>query len=71
MAELVKPLLSKCHNTEFIDATDNNGETALHVAAGKGHKAVVKLLLKNGADMSLKNNVSQCGADTCLAIDGW
>ena len=71
MVDLVKPLLNKCRSSEFIDATDNNGETALHTAARNGHKNAVKLLLKYGADMSLKNNVSCITCDTCLdAVNG-
>ena len=32
------------------------GETALHWAAAKGHRSIVELLLKHGADVEAKNN---------------
>ena len=58
MLELVEPLLAKSHSTDFVNAPDSNGDTALHIAAEKGDKKVVKVLLKHGADDALKNNVS-------------
>ena len=58
MLDLVEPLLGKSRSTDFVNAPDNNGDTALHIAAGKGDKKVVKMLLKYGADDALKNNVS-------------
>lgn len=58
MVNLVEPLLGKSHSTDFVNATDSNGDSALHIAAGKGDKKVVKILLKYGADEALKNNVS-------------
>jgi ankyrin repeat protein len=32
-----------------VDATDEDGKTALHLAAEKGHEATVRLLLEKGA----------------------
>ena len=32
-----------------------DGDTPLHKASAKGHKAVVEVLLKAGADYSIKN----------------
>ena len=39
-----------------------DGDTPLHEASAIGHKAVVEVLLKAGADHSIKNSVSmvQC-----------
>ena len=59
MLDLVEPLVGKSRSTDFVNAPDGNGDTALHTAAEKGDKKVVKVLLKHGADDSLKNNVSR------------
>lgn len=40
-----------------IDAQDNCGETALHVATRQGYIEGVKCLLRNGADQSIKNKM--------------
>ena len=34
-----------------------NGETPLHIAVGKGHEAVVSALLAAGTDKNLQNKV--------------
>jgi len=39
-----------------IDAKDNDGNTALMLAASKEHEAVVELLLRRGADVTATNN---------------
>jgi len=38
------------------NAKDENGATALHHAAGNGHKEVAELLIAKGADMAAKDN---------------
>lgn len=59
MLDLVKPILnSKRCSPACVNATDKAGDTALHMAARIGSKSIVKLLLKNGADPELKNEVS-------------
>jgi ankyrin repeat protein len=35
---------------------DNKGSTPLHLAAGRGHRDVVELLLANNADVNAKAN---------------
>ena len=56
-------------NNEFIikrlldagadkNTQDNFGNSAIHVAAEKGHVDVVRLLLENGADMDVQDNCS-------------
>ena len=39
---------------------NQNGMTALHLAANGGHAETVKLLLENGADIHATDNVSHC-----------
>ncbi|XP_016138969.1 B-cell lymphoma 3 protein homolog isoform X2 [Sinocyclocheilus grahami] len=39
-----------------VNAQSYSGNTALHSACGRGHLEIVRVLLKNGADSSLKNN---------------
>ena len=41
----------------IMNEGDEIGTTPLHTAASHGHQACVELLLKNGADKSIKNNV--------------
>ena len=43
-------------------------DTPLHYASDNGHKAVVEVLLKAGADHSIKNSVSmvQCISSSSL-----
>jgi len=51
-----------------INDVDINGETALMFAASKGHVDSVKLLLKMGADISIKNKYNKSALD--IAIRG-
>jgi len=39
-----------------IDATNRNGDTALHAAALIGYEPVVKLLAEKGAKLNVKNS---------------
>lgn len=41
---------------EYINYQDSLGYTALMYASMNGHMEIVKLLLENGADTSIKNN---------------
>ena len=34
-----------------------NGETALHIACSEGHMEVIHLLLQNGSDVNLQDQV--------------
>ncbi|KAM6900693.1 transient receptor potential cation channel subfamily A member 1b isoform 1-T1 [Xenentodon cancila] len=46
-------------NIKLLDKTDEDGNTALHIAARAGHVAVVRLMLARGAELVLnKNNTS-------------
>ena len=42
-------------NGATIDTKERFGETPLHQAAGKGRKAVVRLLLEKGTDVMIKD----------------
>ncbi|KAH0551120.1 hypothetical protein GP486_007536 [Trichoglossum hirsutum] len=42
-----------------IKNKDDNGQTPLHVAAGKGKSAVVKILLRGGAEKEVRDNRKQ------------
>ncbi|KAL1951553.1 hypothetical protein VTO73DRAFT_702 [Trametes versicolor] len=43
------------HPEVDIDTPDENGYTALHLAADRGHAEVVKVLLERGADREIKD----------------
>ncbi|XP_070842326.1 transient receptor potential cation channel subfamily A member 1-like [Chaetodon trifascialis] len=43
-------------NPKLMDKTDEDGNTALHVAARGGHVAAVRLMLTRGADLILNKN---------------
>jgi len=51
----------------FIDAESPNKTTPLMMAARSGHTAVVKLLLEEGADPTLKNEADMVAADFARA----
>ena len=44
----------------FIDSTDWNGESPLFHAVRAGNMKITKVLLHNGANARLKNNVGAC-----------
>ena len=55
----VRELLEK--DASLISARDTDGSTPLHCATWKGHRGVVELLLKHGADVNAKNNNDHWG----------
>ena len=42
----------------LVGVRDRNGDTGLHIASRGGFKAIVKELLKGGADRTMLNRVS-------------
>jgi ankyrin repeat protein len=42
-------------NPDLVLSNDKDGMTPLHFAAGKGHKAVVEVLLAHGAEVNAKD----------------
>ena len=61
---LLTYLLGVFHHRRFINFQDNDGDTALHVAAKNGNPTATRLLLEAGADRSLVNREG----DTALTI---
>ena len=57
--EAIKNLLAK--DADLINACDSDGSTPLHCAAWKGHREVIALLLKAGADVNAHNNNDHWG----------
>lgn len=49
-------LILKAGGAEGINYQDANGDTALHLAAGRGHLAVTQLLIDAGADVNLTSH---------------
>jgi len=43
-----------------INATNKDGKTSLHYAAGKGHLSIVKTLLSNHADLEIRYHGKTC-----------
>uniref|UniRef100_UPI0037E71AE9 transient receptor potential cation channel subfamily A member 1b n=1 Tax=Semicossyphus pulcher TaxID=241346 RepID=UPI0037E71AE9 len=43
-------------NPKLLDKTDEDGNTALHIAAREGHVAAVRLILARGAELVLNKN---------------
>ena len=55
--EITRLLLSTCH--EHLEDRDNDGDTALHSTALRGHVGVVRLLLDGGAIIDALNDVGR------------
>ena len=49
-----------------IDEQDNEGNSALHLAARNAHSEIITCLLKNGADKTKKNMLGQTAFDIAL-----
>ncbi len=63
--QAVEPLLDAGLDPKI---PDDDGETALHIAASKGHLPVVKLLLKGGASAAARNHSGRTPLDLALAL---
>ena len=52
-----------------VDETDNRGQTALMIAAERGHAAIAKLLLARGANPAIKNQDGKTARDLATLPD--
>ncbi len=50
-------------HSAYVDAGSPNGTTPLMMAARGGHVSTVKLLLDNGADLTVKNQIGLTALD--------
>ena len=64
--DIIKLLLE---NSAYIDAASPNGSTPLMLAAQYSSEAVVKLLLEEGADITLRNQRNMTAADFAKLVD--
>ncbi|KAH8703664.1 ankyrin repeat-containing domain protein [Talaromyces proteolyticus] len=69
LKNITKILVAK--RTLDINMKDCYGATALHWAAGRGHKSVVKRLLKAGADVRIRESVEIGGATALTRAIYW
>lgn len=58
--------LLKSNNHLNVNCVDAFGNTALHLAATRGRKEVVVLLLQNGVDTSMRNSKGQMALDAAV-----
>ena len=49
--------------TRFLNAVDNDGDTALHAAARGNHAKVVQILLESGSLRDIKNNANKLAVE--------
>ncbi len=62
--DIIKILAKK--GKDVIDVQDTNGNTALHIAASKGEKDVVEILIKAGARKDIKNTRNKLPYDYAM-----
>ena len=62
----VVEILTACDPAPDVNACNSAGQTALHLACKSSSLAVVELLLKNGADMSIDDNDGNIPPDYVL-----
>ena len=49
-----------------MDAADQEGNTALHVAAKYGHEGIVELILSRGGDIKVRNKKTLTSLDVAI-----
>jgi ankyrin repeat protein len=60
---VVEHFLKERKLNAFVEHTDNNANTALHLATMNGSSTIVQLLLDHGADMNVKNEENNSALD--------
>lgn len=58
-------------NKKTLSSKDENGSTALHIAAQKGYARVIKDMVNNGADINATNNNSETPLFSALKGDSY
>ena len=54
------------HSTLPLEATDEEGNTPLHLAAKCGHVDIVELMLSHGVDITVCNNQKMTSLDVAI-----
>ncbi|XRB05083.1 hypothetical protein NFJ02_22g50340 [Pycnococcus provasolii] len=67
LLEALHGIRSKQDRADALDAADDEGRTALHYAANKGHAAIVELLKEEGASLTAKDNRGKTARDVAVA----
>ena len=67
---VIRKLLASEHSQEIIDAQNEWGETALHLAAGAQQTGSVQTLLEAGADPKIKDRWGRCPFRVCVENGG-
>lgn len=57
----IAAILLSSNKFKLMNSRDENGFTALHVTAQRGHDDMVKLLVDSGADTSVRTNIDEKG----------
>jgi len=68
-AEQTVPILIKCGANVNVQEKDSTGNTPLHYAVQKKNKAVINILLENGANPDIVNNDRKTAAQILDPID--
>lgn len=60
--KIVELLIKACSDLDYINSRNKRGETSLMIAARRGHRDIVDLLIKSGAQVNLQDKIG----DTAL-----
>jgi len=65
--EALQSLLEQ--NSALINATDENGNTLLHIAAQNNHRRIAKLLIRSGVELDTQNTTGNTALHYCYAYE--